>query len=92
MAEYGFDGVEYGVEADQLPEGVSALTSQLVFGWSQWVGSEKIRRVTGWSDRRPLFAENLHVYRLAYEAVSGDGIDGNVQRMKERVGGTSVRV
>lgn len=90
--EYGFDEVEYEVEADQLPDGVSPLTSQLVFGWSQWVGSEKIRKATGWSDRRPLLGENLHVYRLAYEAVSGDGMDDNVQRMKTRLGGTSVRV
>ncbi|NUU66356.1 NAD(P)-dependent oxidoreductase [Enterobacteriaceae bacterium BIT-l23] len=34
----------------------------------QWVGSDKIRRVTGWQTRRPSFVQGLEQYRLAYEA------------------------
>jgi len=90
--EYGFDGVRFGVSDTELPASVSAhaLTLLLVWGWSQWVGSDKIRRVTGWRDWRPLLAENLAVYRRAYEAAAasdGSRTDDNVERIKKRMAG-----
>ena len=58
------DGVKY------LPapakSGIDVV--QMLFGFSQWVGSEKVRRDVGWRDRRMLFSEAVHVYRKAYEA------------------------
>jgi len=84
-AEYGFDGgVEFGVAPDQLPHAVSHAAVSIAFAWSQWVGSDKIRRVTGWTDRRPLFAENLHVYRLAYEAAA-EALSDDVDRVRKRL-------
>lgn len=61
--EYGFpDGASFvsGAGKDD--------TMAILFGFSQWVGSDKIRSLTGWSDRRMLFSENLGVYRRSYEA------------------------
>ncbi|KAK3322675.1 hypothetical protein B0H66DRAFT_554931 [Apodospora peruviana] len=99
-AEYGFDGgCQFRVAAEELAEGLSVVTSQLVFGWSQWVASDKIRKVTGWSDSRPLFSEDMRVYRLAYEAAAvATGDSGrassastvgseDVGRIKERLAG-----
>lgn len=36
--------------------------------FSQWVGSDKVRAVTGWKERLPTFADGIREYRLAYEA------------------------
>lgn len=58
---------------------VGALT-----GFSQWVGSEKLRSEVGWSDRRRLFSEGLKAYRIAYEEASRQG-HSNVLRVKEYV-------
>ncbi|KAI0109232.1 NAD(P)-binding protein [Nemania sp. FL0031] len=82
---------EYGVEggittaplAEVRPE-VRAL--EPVFGFCQWVDSAKIRRLTGWTDKRELFSENLHAYRLAYEAAAMAG-DAGVARIRDRVAG-----
>lgn len=38
----------------------------------QWTSSDKLRRVTGWSDHRPLFTESIHLYRVAYEAAKAE--------------------
>lgn len=38
-----------------------------LFGFSQWVDSEKIRRLTGWTDKKPLFTEMFETYRLSFE-------------------------
>lgn len=48
---------------------------------SQWISSEKLRKVTGWSDHKPLFSEALHTYRLAYEAALSAG-DANKARVE----------
>ncbi|KAK7757367.1 hypothetical protein SLS62_000379 [Diatrype stigma] len=55
-----------------------------LLGWSQWLGSDKIRAVTGWADKRMLFADNLAVYRRAYEYAVQTGHDdlARVARMK----------
>ncbi|KAK3303149.1 uncharacterized protein B0T15DRAFT_486647 [Chaetomium strumarium] len=85
--EYGFaGGAEFGVAPDELPEAVTGRSVDLLFGWSQWVASDKIRRVAGWADWRPLFSENLHVYRLAYDAAVEAGSDG-VGKVRKRMGG-----
>jgi nucleoside-diphosphate-sugar epimerase len=85
--EYGFTGgTEFGVTPEALPEAVAGRNVDLLFGWSQWVASDKIRRVTGWTDRRPLFSENLHVYRLAYDAAVEAGSE-DVGKVRKRMGG-----
>jgi hypothetical protein len=58
----------------------------LGFNLSQWVGSDKIRQLTGWTDRRLPFSENLAVYRAAYDAAQGHE---NVALVKNRVAGFS---
>lgn len=50
--------------------------------WSQWLGSDEIRRITGWTDRRMPFVENLGVYRRAYECAVAAGHD-DVARVQE---------
>ncbi|GKT47557.1 uncharacterized protein ColSpa_07738 [Colletotrichum spaethianum] len=86
-AEYGFlGGARFGLSLDEISGPINDLTGQLVFGWSQWVASDKIRAVTGWTDKRPLFSENLRVYRLAYEAAKVQGND-NVDSISRRMAG-----
>ena len=57
---------------------------QAVIGFSQFVSSEKIRRVTGWEDKRAMFSDDIGVYRRAYEAWretnSGDGSRASMLR------------
>ncbi|KAF4545937.1 Nad dependent epimerase dehydratase [Lasiodiplodia theobromae] len=85
--DYGFGGgAEFGVDPAALPKGVDPKGSEIIFGWSQWVDSRKIREATGWSDWRPLFSENVHAYRLAFEAAR-EGADENVKRIRERMAG-----
>lgn len=52
---------------------------EVVLDFPQWTGSDKLRRITGWSDHRPLFTEALHVYRSAYEAAQAAGTETNVR-------------
>ncbi|KAL8768508.1 MAG: hypothetical protein Q9209_005299 [Squamulea sp. 1 TL-2023] len=86
-AEYGFTGgSQFNVSADNMPEHVNYQSSEFVFGYSQWVSSEKIRALTGWRDKRPLFSENIHVYRLAYQAAKDLGSE-NVERIRKRMTG-----
>lgn len=86
-AEYGFTGgAQFRVSVDNMSESIDVQSSELVFGYSQWVGSEKIRALTGWSDKRPLFSENMHAYRLAYEAARDVGSE-NVEKIRQRMAG-----
>ncbi|KAL9020658.1 MAG: hypothetical protein Q9185_002106 [Variospora sp. 1 TL-2023] len=86
-AEYGFTGgTEFNVSADNIPEEAEYQRSEFVFGYSQWVSSEKIRALTGWRDKRPLFSENIHAYRLAYEAAK-EGGNENVDTVRRRMVG-----
>lgn len=39
-----------------------------LFNYWQWVGSDKIRAVTAWNERRAPFAKGIDQYRIAYEA------------------------
>lgn len=83
--DYGFTaGVEFISHADALASGVSTTPGLAVlFGFSQWVASDKIRNLTGWTNRRMLFSENIHVYRAAYEAALSAGHD-DIARIKGR--------
>ncbi|KAF6836903.1 NAD dependent epimerase [Colletotrichum musicola] len=84
-AEYGFTGgARFGLSPGEIP--ADDMTGLLVFGWSQWADSDKIRHVTGWADRRPLFSENVGVYRLAYEVAKTQGSD-NVGSISRRMAG-----
>lgn len=90
--EYGFaNGVEFVTTAaagkdDDAADGSSAGGPlDLVLKFPQWVGSEKIRRLTGWRDKRMLFSENLGVYRLAYEEERQRGHE-NIEVVRARLG------
>jgi len=48
---------------DMLMNSVHALAN-----FSQWVGSDKIRAITGWKEKRSTFIAGIEEYRLAYEA------------------------
>lgn len=64
---YGIeDGFTYLTEITTSEEGMDVL--QKVFGYGQWVNSEKLRQDTGWKDRRRLFSKGFGTYRKAYEA------------------------
>ncbi|KAI0129692.1 hypothetical protein BJ170DRAFT_681179 [Xylariales sp. AK1849] len=84
--EFSFAGGAEFVTAQNSDELTPESTTMgWLFGHSQWVASQKIRDLTGWSDRRMLFSENLGVYRTAYEAVANAGHE-DVARVKDRVG------
>lgn len=54
-----------------VPEGdVDMRTFHGLANFSQWVGSDKIRGVLGWKERRPTFVDGIEEYRIAYEASS----------------------
>lgn len=54
---------------------------QMLTGFSQWVGSEKLRRDVGWKDKRQPFSEAVHTYRMAYEAAVAQK-HSNVQKIQ----------
>lgn len=54
---------------------------KVLTGFSQWVGSDKLRQDVGWKDRRQLFTEGLKAYRVAYEAAMKSA-DSNVSGVK----------
>lgn len=83
VAEYGIaGGVEFVEDAAKLAPGQSNPWPPMLIDFPQWTGSDKLRRVTGWSDRRPLFSESVHVYRLAYEAMQEKGHE-NIQKVNQ---------
>ncbi|KAL7947150.1 hypothetical protein V8C42DRAFT_319745 [Trichoderma barbatum] len=57
---------------------------KILFGFSQWVSSEKLRELTGWRDRRMVFTENLHIYRLAYQAAANIQNDDLIVKINNR--------
>ncbi|KAI0895643.1 NAD(P)-binding protein [Annulohypoxylon nitens] len=89
--EYGLNGGVVGISPADATSAGSSL--DLVLGYTQWVDSTKIRRLTGWTDGRMLLSENLHVYRMAYEEAAKRGHEG-VLRIKERMSGilSSVKI
>ncbi|KXJ97064.1 hypothetical protein Micbo1qcDRAFT_5144 [Microdochium bolleyi] len=65
---------EYGIREDIAFMGEDKDTPAdlaNLFGFSQWVDSSKLRRLTGWYERRASFVENISVYRRAYESAKG---------------------
>ncbi|KAF5594194.1 hypothetical protein FPCIR_5045 [Fusarium pseudocircinatum] len=87
--EYGFDrGVQFIPASEAEPSFPPGL--HFVFSFSQWVGSEKLRSLTGWKDKRALFSKGIHAHRLAYEAYKGRGY-ANVAEVQKRIGGNFIR-
>lgn len=83
--EYGFDrGVQFVPASEAEPSFPPGL--HFVFSFSQWVGSDKLRSLTGWKDKRELFSKGIHAHRLAYEAYKGRG-KANVAEIQKRIGG-----
>ncbi|GKU13172.1 unnamed protein product [Fusarium langsethiae] len=84
--EYGFEKGVHFVSANEadpsFPRGL-----HFVFSFSQWVGSDKLRSLTGCKDRRALFSEGIHAHRLAYEAFRDRGYVnvGEIQRRIQTV-------
>jgi nucleoside-diphosphate-sugar epimerase len=77
VQEYGIEG---GVKFVKREGGMGPRAKLL--GFSQWVGSEKLRMDTGWKDRRMLFSEGIKQYRIAYEAAVDRGDEGLAKMMK----------
>lgn len=83
--EYGFPGGVELITADQAGEDALPDGMYLVFRFPQWVGSDKIRTLTGWTDKRMLFSENLGAYRLAYGMERQKGHE-NIELVRKRMG------
>ncbi|KAL3455095.1 hypothetical protein BJX64DRAFT_298218 [Aspergillus heterothallicus] len=82
LAEYDIPrGLKY-VQPSALPQSENPWPVALI-DFPQWTSSTKLRKLTGWSDVRPLFSEAFHLYRLSYEAASAVGHE-NIQKMMER--------
>lgn len=84
VKEYGING---GVKFVDGPEGrlpIEQDWNRALLGWSQWVGNEKLRKDTGWSDKRQLFTEGIHMYRLAYDVAveRGQNVLAKVENRK----------
>jgi nucleoside-diphosphate-sugar epimerase len=61
----------YGVTIEYQPQTRGSSMSGVIealLQYTQWVSSEKIRHVTGWKEKHPLFVDGIEEYRLAYEA------------------------
>lgn len=66
VSEYGITRSLRHVDPMKVADGHGWLPFLIDF--PPWTGSDKLRRMTGWSDHRPLFTESMYVYRVAYEA------------------------
>jgi nucleoside-diphosphate-sugar epimerase len=62
------DSYDLDLRMEDPPREVSLRDTHHLFNFSQWVSSEKVRRLTGWADRKPAFADSIQEYRTAYEA------------------------
>ncbi|KAF4503322.1 NAD dependent epimerase dehydratase [Fusarium agapanthi] len=76
-------GIRYVDLKDLKPDEDSSLA--MVVGFPQWTCSQKLRRVTGWTDRRLPFSDAIHVYRLAYEAAAHSR-DENMEKIGRTTG------
>lgn len=83
VGEYKIAG---GVKFLPAPEKKGVDIVQMLCGFSQWVGSEKLRKDVGWKDKRQLFSEGLRIYRKAYEAAVAQK-HANVERIQGRIRG-----
>lgn len=48
----------------------------MLLNFSQWVGSDKLRKQTGWVDKKKAFAEGFELYRKVYEQAVKDREEG----------------
>jgi nucleoside-diphosphate-sugar epimerase len=81
LKEYSLSEVQFVEPQEPTPGKEGFDVVGLLFGFSQWIGSQCIRDLTGWSDKRPLFSEDIGLYRAAYgEAVKGN--HSNVERVR----------
>ncbi|KAL2209787.1 putative NAD dependent epimerase/dehydratase [Sarocladium strictum] len=73
------------VAPEELPDG--SPWPPLLIDFPQWIDSSKLRHLTGWTDKRPLFSEGLKTYRMSYDAtqVSAESGDELTKRMYERM-------
>jgi nucleoside-diphosphate-sugar epimerase len=79
--EYGLTEVRFVKPQQPTQDKPGFDVVGLLFGFSQWISSDCIRELTGWSDKRPLFSEGISLYRTAYEeAVKANHSD--VRRVK----------
>ncbi|PLB53874.1 putative NAD dependent epimerase/dehydratase [Aspergillus steynii IBT 23096] len=79
VQEYGLQGVVYEPPATEGFVGFDVIG--VLTGFSQWVGSEKVRNDVGWRDKRQLFSVGIKGYRIAYEQAVREG-HSNVLRVK----------
>jgi nucleoside-diphosphate-sugar epimerase len=78
VEEYGIEGgATYNPGAWPDGDRPDANLARMVFGFSQWTGSEKLRKLTGWRESRTLFSKGLSKYRVAYEAAITMGEAGS---------------
>lgn len=78
VAMYDIKG---GVRYLPPPEKTGVDVVQMLIGFSQWVGSEKLRQAVGWKEKRQSFSQGLQMYRRAYEAAVKLE-DPNVERIQ----------
>ncbi|KAJ4390166.1 hypothetical protein N0V93_007640 [Gnomoniopsis smithogilvyi] len=81
VSEYNIaQGLQY-VDSKTLADGHG--WPPFLIDFPQWTGSDKLRRVTGWSNCRPLFTDSIHVDRVAYEASKATALQ-NIEKMNAR--------
>ncbi|EXJ86841.1 hypothetical protein A1O3_03795 [Capronia epimyces CBS 606.96] len=70
--------VSYGDAAS----GSNTTFLKAFFDFPQWVGSDKLRRDTGWSDKKSLFHEGYQVYRNTYRLAAEEKSEQFVRASK----------
>ncbi|KAF9874980.1 nad dependent epimerase [Colletotrichum karsti] len=75
VKEYDIKAGKKYVDASDLKEGENPWPPGII-DFPQWTDSSKLTNLTGWKHHRPLFAENLHVYRIACDAAKVAGHEG----------------
>ncbi|TAQ88207.1 hypothetical protein B7494_g3450 [Chlorociboria aeruginascens] len=64
VKEYDIKGGVKYLPVEETPSSSEKLMMKVLIGFSQWTGSDKLRRETGWTDKRPLFSKALHLVNL----------------------------
>ena len=62
--------MSYGLSLKfDIPDSEASLTADVhsLANFWQWVGSDKLRELTGWKEKRATFVDSINEYRLAYE-------------------------
>jgi nucleoside-diphosphate-sugar epimerase len=73
VKEYQISGGVKFLPVDPHAGSPDVNMTRFLLGFSQWTGSERLRKDVGWKDRRSLFSRALPQYRLAYEAAMASG-------------------